>query len=332
MQGSKSAGCTRLISDGQVRQALSIRDLIPVMRQVFADVSAGRTRSLLRQSVFHPNGNILALMAATLPAYGMCGNKTAVFPGPAAAAAGTAQSLIQLFDTESGALRAVVSAEYITVARTAAATAAATAVLARPDASVLCMMGAGAQARAHAEAICAVLPIREIRVWSIIPDQTRAACEALRESCPNAEAVPVDQPEQAVRGADVVCTTTKAREPILFGEWLSPGAHVNAVGACGPIFREIDPSVLERSKVYVDTMDTAMSSAGDLLLAIKEGRFAQEDIVGEVGQVIGGQCPGRNEGDRETITLFETCGLAAQDVAAACEALRRTDSEAQFSF
>lgn len=322
---------TRLISDREVRQVLTIQDLIPMMRDAFADTSAGRLNMLPRSSLFHQNGNIFALMSASLPRFGMCGCKTAIFPGPAAAAAGTSQSVIVLFDIETGALRGIVSAEYITLVRTAASTAAATDALAMPGADTLCLLGAGAQAMAHAEAICAVRPIREIRVWDIAGDRAQAAADTLaRQHGVRAHAAATA--EDAVTGAHIVCTVTKAREPILQGEWLSAGTHVNAVGACGPIFRELDPTVMDRARVYVDSMDTAMTMAGDLLIPMKEGRFSKGQIAGEIGQVLEGVCPGRAPDDRETITLFETCGLACQDVTAACAALNKVEGGQTFQF
>lgn len=316
---------TRLISDGEVRRVLSIPALIPKMDEVFAGVSDGGIKNLPRNAAFHPNGNILAVMASSHPAVKLCGCKTAIFPGPDAAH--TAQSVVLLFDTESGALRAVVSAEYITVARTAAATAAATARLARQDAKSLCLLGAGTQAIAHAESIRAVRPIEEVRLWSRTAARAEQTGELLRRRYPDWRVEICVEAERAVRGADVVCTVTKAKEPILFGDWLTPGCHVNAVGACGPVFRELDESVLDRAKIFVDSMDTALTMAGDLLIPMKSGRFAEDRILGEMGR-----CAGRAEHDRNSITLFESCGLAAQDVAAAGAALELAGEGPAFVF
>lgn len=323
---------TRLISNEIVRTVVRSSDLIGAMDQVFTDLSAGAIRALPRNAMFHNNGNILALMASSHPAENICGCKIAMFPGPAAAAAGSAQSAILLFDVNSGELKAIVAAEHITVVRTAAATAAATDRLARRDAKSLCLLGAGNQALAHAEAICAIRPIEEVRLWSRTEARLLDSCGKLREMLPNCRVEGYTEAEQAVRGADIVCTVSKAREPILFGEWLSPGCHVNAVGACGPIFREIDESVLDVSKVYVDSMDTALALAGDLLIPMKNGCFTREQILGEVGQCGTDACPGRAADDRTSITLFESCGLGAQDVAAARMVLARVPEGETFTF
>lgn len=323
---------TRLISNEAVRAAVRSTDLIGAMDQVFTDLSADTIRALPRNAMFHNNGNILALMASSHPTENICGCKIAMFPGPAAAAAGSAQSAILLFDVNSGELKAIVAAEHITVVRTAAATAAATNRLARQDAKSLCLLGAGNQALAHAEAICAIRPIEEVRLWSRTEARLQNSCVKLREMLPDCRVEGYTEAEQAVRGADIVCTVSKAREPILFGEWLSPGCHVNAVGACGPIFREIDESVLDVSKVYVDSMDTALALAGDLLIPMKSGRFTREQILGEVGQCGTDVCPGRTADDCTSITLFESCGLGAQDVAAARMVLERAAEGECFIF
>ncbi len=323
---------TRLISNEAVCAAVKSTDLIALMDQVFADLSNGSVRALPRNAMFHQNGNILALMASSHPAENICGCKIAMFPGPAAAAAGTNQSAIVLFDVASGALKAIVAAEHITLVRTAAATAAATDRLSRRDAKILCLLGAGNQAIAHAEAICAIRDIEEIRVWSRTEKRLAEACAKLTEAHSGCRIVACTEAEQAVRGSDIVCTVSKAREPILFGDWLSPGCHVNAVGACGPIFREIDESVLDVSRVYVDSMDTALTLAGDLVIPMKNGRFTKEQIVGEVGRCHSDTTFGRTEDDKTSITLFESCGLGAQDVAAARLVLERAAEGETFVF
>ena len=138
-------------------------------------------------------------------------------------------------------------------------------------------------------------------------------------------AAPAQGAQQAVAGAHIVCTVTTSRTPVLQGEWLSPGTHVNAVGACGPMARELDLSVLRRSRVYVDSLLSMPQATGDLLIPIREGSYRMEEIAGELGGVLTGSCPGRAGGDRETITLFESCGLAMEDIGAALAALQAAE-------
>lgn len=305
---------TILIDGALARSQVSVTELIAVMREVMVQASNGEIVNMPRTGVRRENGNIFSVMPAVMGPAGVGGGKMIIFPGPAAGKAGTCQGIIPLFDLETGRLLAIVDGLSLTVSRTAALSAAATDTLARKDAEVLAILGTGRQGIAHALAICTVRNIRRIQLWSIPAESALAAKEELEKSV-SAEVVCMPAASAAAAGADIICTTSAAREPILYGADLAEGVHVNAVGCCAPIFREIDTTVLTRSTVFVDTMDTAMSSAGDLLLPIQAGEYSKEQIAGELGQVFAGQIPGRT--GQEQITLFETCGVSAQDVAAA---------------
>jgi alanine dehydrogenase len=186
----------------------------------------------------------------------------------------------------------------ITEMRTGAVSAVATRALARPDASVLAILGAGVQAQSHLEAMRLVRDFREIRVWS----PRNAATFAQRHGvqlAPSAEA--------AVRGADVVVVATTSRTPVLRGKWLSPGVHVNAVGAPRPDWRELDDDLLHRAKLYVDSRDAATHESGDVIAAGK--------VFAEIGEVVGGRRPGRESADE--VTLFKSVGVAVSDLASA---------------
>lgn len=314
---------TVLLTKEEVFEALNYPELIEALEKGFGELTAGAIKTLPRASLFHESGNIFSQMPASIPSLGVAGTKVAMFPGPGKQA--TAQSAILLFDTESGALKSIVSAEPITVLRTAAATAAATNVLARPDAEVLCLLGAGAQAIAHAEAICAIRPIKKVNVWSIDEAFTNNCVEQISKKFPEVTVLPFDEAKDAVADADVICTVTKAKDPILYGEWIKPGAHVNAVGAIAPFARELSTSVLTCGKVYVDQKETCLKSAGDLLIPVKAGEYNLDEVVGELGEVINGVVPGRAEGDKETITVFETLGIGFQDVIAGYLALKNAE-------
>ncbi len=319
---------TVLLSDQQVRQALEHTSLVPAMEALFRQLARGEAENHPRSIVRHTNGNMLAIMPASLPGQGVWGCKTAVFPGPHTA--DTVQSTVQLFDMATGALRGIVAAEHITRARTAACSAVATAALALPDASILCLLGGGSQATAHAVELCRVRPIREIRVWRRNTEACQETCRAIT-GLTGVPAAPAETAQQAVAGAHIVCTVTSSRTPILKGEWLSPGTHINAVGACGPVAREIDLATLRRSRVFVDSLISMPQATGDLLIPVKEEGYSMEEIAGELGSVLIGACPGRESGDRETITLFESCGLAMEDLGAALTALC-TVQGTEFSF
>src|SRR5437773_8400268 len=186
----------------------------------------------------------------------------------------------------------------ITEMLTAAASAVATRLLARTEASVLAILGAGAQARSHLEALRLVRPIREVRVWSPRSARSFAQEHGVR---------PAASAEEAVRGADLVVVATTSREPVLSGDWLSPGTHVNAVGACRPEWRELDDALIRRARIYVDSREAALKESG--------GVIAAGAVAAEIGAVASGAGPGRSSA--EEITVVKSLGIAVEDMAGA---------------
>jgi len=252
-----------------------------------------------------------------------------VVPGNSSTPLDSHQGAVLLFDALNGRLLAILDASAITAIRTAAVSALATHLLARGDAGDLAILGTGTQAATHLEAIAAVRTIRRVRVWG--RNRERAEAFAVREAARpgargawRARGVRIEVApgaREAVEGADVVVTVTAAAEPILRGEWLAPGAHVNAVGACRRDQRELDGEAIRLARVVVDCRESAMAEAGDILLAIAEGAVGPDPIAAELGQIITGAAPGRR-GDSE-VTLFKSVGIAIQDLAAARTAYRR---------
>jgi ornithine cyclodeaminase/alanine dehydrogenase-like protein (mu-crystallin family) len=258
----------------------------------------------------------MALMPAyrggAAPAFGL--KAIGVFPGNVERGLDAHQGGLLLFDGETGELRALLNASEVTAIRTAAVSAVATRVLAREDAGDLAILGSGTQARTHLEAMCAVRPVRRVRVWS--RTAARAAAFARREAAErgiHVEAAPTAR--DAVEGADLICTTTSSREPVLLGAWLAPGVHVNAIGAVGPGNRELDTGAVVRSRLFVDRRESAVNEAGEFVLAKAEGAIGDDHIAGELGEVLAGDRPGRRS-DNE-ITVFRGVGLAVEDLAAA---------------
>jgi ornithine cyclodeaminase len=219
-----------------------------------------------------------------------------------------------LFDTQSGRLLAIVDATAVTEIRTAAVSALATRLLAQPGAGDLAILGSGTQARAHLEAMLAVRPIRRIRVWSRNEDNAKRFATAARQRFERDVEV-MATATAAVRGADLICTTTSAQTPILLGEWISPGAHINAVRSSVPFARELDTAAVARSRLFVDRRESALNEAGDFLFPKQEGAINDDHILGELGELLLGRVQGRTS-DHE-ITLFKSLGLAIEDVAAA---------------
>ena len=318
---------TLIVNRELCTQLLSVRDCIPAMRDTLMAAAQNEIKMLQRQMIPHSSGNMLALMPASLLTKQVTGSKVIIFPGPQARKDGTNQGIVPLFDTESGALLAIVDGELITVVRTAATSAAATDVLARKDASSVAILGAGNQGKAHAEAMCCVRDIRKVYVWDQFPAAIEAACAVLREKLPQVEIIPCDTPEAAVRDADIVCTvtSTKGDAPFLKGEWLKEGAHLNAVGACSAAAREVETSVVRRCKVYYDWEEATMRDAGDLIIPMQAGEVKKEDFMGEVGSVMLGKLEGRTD-DRE-ITMFETIGISVEDIAAAYQIYEKAKAQ-----
>jgi ornithine cyclodeaminase len=206
-------------------------------------------------------------------------------------------------------------ASSITAIRTAAVSAVATRALARPDSAELAILGSAVQARTHIESIRLVRPIRRVRVWSRSREHALAFADAARKRHADLRIDTFDSAHEAVDGADIVCTTTASREPVLSGEWLAKGTHINAVGASAASARELDSSAVARSRFFVDRRESALNESGDFLLAKRDGLIGDEHILAEVGEVLIGRHSGRQS--RDDITLFKSLGLAIEDLASA---------------
>ena len=224
------------------------------------------------------------------------------------------QGCVLLFSGETGEMLAVMNASAITAVRTAAVSGAATRLLAREDACELALVGSGVQARAHLAAVASVRSITRARVASLHFEHARRFAEELSAVYPF-PVEPFESAEEAVRGADIIVTATTAREPVLRREWVAPGAHINAVGTYSPDAREIDTATLAAATLFVDRRESALSEAGDYILAAREGAIGPEHIRAELGEVLAGARPGRTSADE--ITLFKSLGLAVEDLAAA---------------
>ena len=238
-------------------------------------------------------------------------------PGNHGTALDSHQGAVMLFDPEIGSPLAVVDAGSITAIRTAAVSGVATRALARDDAADLAILGSGVQAATHLAAMKHVRPgiaAGRIRVWSRDPAHARRFAEVQGRRHELAIEVAASA-RAAALGASLVCTTTAAREPILEGAWLAPGTHINAVGACVAAARELDAAAVARSRLVVDRRESALAEAGDFLLARREGAVGDDHIAGELGDVLLGRIPGRRS--PAEITLFESLGIAVEDLAAA---------------
>jgi ornithine cyclodeaminase len=209
-------------------------------------------------------------------------------------------------------LQAIIDASAITAIRTAAVSGVATKLLAREDAEELAILGSGVQAHTHVNAMLTARRIGCVRVWSPDPDHVRTFARNISERFAT-QVTPAGSAFDAVKGADIVCTTTSAREPVLMGDWLTAGAHVNAVGSSIPLARELDTAAVAKSRLFVDRRESTLNEAGDFLIPKKEGVIGDHHIQGEIGEVLSGKVAGRQS--NKEITPFKSLGLAVEDVA-----------------
>jgi ornithine cyclodeaminase len=306
----------RIVTAAEVAALLPMAACIDAMAEALRTLARGDAVLPLRTLTWLADrSGLLGAMPACLADPPMMGIKViSVMPGNEGTPFESHQGAVLLFETRHGAPLAIVDASSITAIRTAATSGAATRVLAREDAHDLAILGSGVQARSHLEAMAAVRRLERVRVWSRTAEHARAF--ARRESERSRLRVEaVDSARDAVAGADLICTTTAAREPVLEGAWLAPGAHVNAVGACLPQARELDTAAVARSRLVVDRRESARNEAGDFLIARGEGAIGDDHIVAELGEILLGRVPGRTS--PQDVTLFESLGIAVEDVAAA---------------
>ena len=305
-----------ILTRHEVESLLPMPKCIELMEDALASLSRGEVILPLRPVIRIPeSSNAFAVMPAYSSALGAMGAKLiSVFPGNHGTELDSHQGAVVLFDGERGSPMAMMDAASITAIRTAAVSAVATKLLARKGASTLAILGAGVQARTHIEAMLAVRPFAKILLWSRTPEHARVLASDMRApQGPRIEVV--NDVASAVRAADVICTVTASREPILRGEWLKPGAHINAVGASLATTRELDSDAVRRARVFVDRRESALNEAGDLLIPMQEGVIGNDAIVAEVGDVAIGRSEGRRTDDE--ITLFKSLGIAVEDLACA---------------
>lgn len=309
------------LAERDVRAVLSLPELIGAMESALVAFSTGKVDQPVRTAIeVHDRSFFASMPAYERPAYerpafdgahGILGAKlVTVFPENAARGLHTHLAAISLFDAETGELTAVMDGRYITELRTAAASAVSVRHLAREDAAILAILGSGVQARSHLEALPLVRPFREIRAWSPTPEHLLEFAAA-----PATPVQPARSAADAVRGADVVLIATSAVTPAIDNAWVADGAHVIAIGACRPSQREIDPALVARAALFVDSRAAAVKESGDVI------PHGAEHIRAELGEVVCGRKPGRR--CAEEVTLYKSLGLAIEDLTAADLVYRR---------
>ncbi len=299
------------LTENDVKQVLTATMALEAVESAHRDLARGQAQDTPRARTRLPQ-TVLHILQGALPAQGVLGYKayTSNRSGN--------RFLVHLFDAATGSLLAVIEADYMGMIRTGAASGIAAKWLARPDARVAGVFGAGWQAEGHVRAICAALPLEQVKVFSRQADRLATFCQRMREAT-GVAVVPAASAEETVRGSDVVGTVTTAAQPLFDADWLGPGTHINAAGSNALIRQELSEATFKRaSLIAVDAVPTALAEAGDLLPLLEKGRLHARQLV-ELGDIIVGKQQGRTSADQ--ITVFESQGMAIQDLAVALRVL-----------
>ena len=306
----------RVLRGPEVRKLLPMGECIDLMQKTMIAVSEGRVVLPLRTILVMPGDRgMMGMMPGYLAEPECFGVKlVSLIPRNKPPQYSSHLGLVLLFEAEHGQPVALLDAAEITAIRTAAASGLATRLLARADASELAVLGAGEQARSHLDAMLCVRPLRRIRVWARDREKAKAFAETegARHRIPIETAATV---REAVSGADIICTTTKAREPILLGDWLTPGVHMNVVGSSIAAAAEIDTPAVVKSRFFVDCRNSTVNEGGEYLSALRAGAITPDHILGEIGEVANGSKEGRCS--PLDMTLYKSLGIAPQDMASA---------------
>jgi alanine dehydrogenase len=298
-----------------VRRALPMISAIEAMRSAFKDLASGAVDMPLRTRFASPGKGVVLIMPSQSAGSARLALKLlTLYEGNRAAGLPLIQALVILIDTETGTPLSILDGAALTALRTGGASGVATDALARPDATVAAIFGAGVQARAQLEAVAAVRPLREARVFD--PDKDAAASFA-RDMAPKLGIVVrvASDTSSALRGADIVGTATTSRTPVFDDRDVADGAHINAVGVYQPEKAEIPPQTVCRARVIVDQREAALEEAGDLLQPLAAGLIGRDRFETELGDVLLNRAEGRRSASE--ITLFKSVGLAVQDLYAA---------------
>jgi len=327
----------RLLTEPDVRAVLTMDDLIETMASALERFSSAQVVQPVRPTIAIAEDAFFSTMPAYVRSASLSGERQAgaalgaklvtVFGGNTARGLHTHLATIVLLDPETGALLALLDGRYITEARTAAVSAVSSRLLARATASSLAIIGSGVQARSHLDALSRVHRLKQVTVWSPqklhrdqFVEEAKTAMGSDTRLTPSIAAV--DHAGEAVVGADIIVIASSSTTPVLESGWVKPGAHVISVGATRPNHREMDPALVARGRLFVDSRQAALVEAGDIVMGIQEGRFSPDHIAGEIGQLLGASRIAGRTSDTE-ITIFKSQGMAVEDVTAADLAYRR---------
>lgn len=313
------------ITKEKIASLLPMNECIEVMENMFRSLAAGECLQPLRNIMFLPDrSGVLGMMPGHAGKLGVMGIKViTVFHANSEVGLPSHQGVVMLFDAKHGQPLMLFDALEITAIRTAAASALATKFLSVKNSSTLAIIGSGEQAKRHIEAILLVRNIKQVNIWS----RKQQHAKALADQTISKYSVPVNVTatvKEAVMNADIVCTVTASKEPVVAGEWIAAGTHINAVGSSVPSARELDTATIVKSKLFTDRYESLFNEAGDFLIPKIEGAVTDEHVIAEIGEVVSGIKKGR-ENDNE-ITVFKSLGIAAEDIFSAYHIYQKLNS------
>jgi alanine dehydrogenase len=316
----------RIITREEVAQAVNMAQAIDTVKKAFIQLSSGKAEVPLRTQVpVEKRQGVTLFMPAYLAASDALGAKiVSVFPGNQKKKLPTVHAAVIVVDAETGRPTAVMDGTYLTALRTGAASGVATDLLSRKDARVVAIFGAGTQSRTQLEAVCTVRSIAKVWVYDVVPERAAVYVHEMSKRgrpIPPEDISVAESPQQAVSGADIICTATTSFRPVFNDSDLKPGVHINGIGSYTPEMQEIPTPTVVRSRVIADSRQAVLAEAGDLIIPLDRGLISESHIHGEIGELAADRISGR-ESEEET-TFFKSVGLAVQDVSVAALVLRR---------
>jgi ornithine cyclodeaminase/alanine dehydrogenase len=303
-----------------------MKDCMRVVEDGFRQLAAGKVampqRPTIRVPEYKATINVMPAYIGGMDALGLK-MVSGYLDNPSRFGLPTVQATILLNDAKTGKAIAVMDGTFITAMRTGAASGVATKYLARSDSSTVGLIGAGAQSRTQLMAVCEARKISAAKVFSPREESRKKFAKEMDESL-GMEVEPVVSAKDAVEGADVICTASTSKTPVVSSDWVDEGVHINGIGSHSPDARELDSETVARAKLVVDTREAALKEAGDILIPISEGRIGEGHIYAELGDLVAGRKPGRQ--NPKEVTIFKSQGLAVEDVSTALEVYRLAES------
>jgi Predicted ornithine cyclodeaminase, mu-crystallin homolog len=314
------------INKEKVASYLSMEVCISIMENMFRSLANGDCLQPLRSLMWLPDKTgLLGMMPGYAATLGVMGIKViSVFPDNQAAGYPSHQGIVILLDTHHGQPLMMFDAEEITAIRTAAVSALATRMLSRENSEVLAIIGSGEQAERHIEAVLLVRKIKQVNLWGRDEKKVTILINKIRGKY-NIDIRQKKSVKEAIANADIICTVTSSREPVVEGGWIAKGAHINAVGASTANTRELDTEAVVQSKLYTDNYESIFNEAGDFLIPKKEGVVTDSHVIGTLGEILLGRKKGREKED--DITLFKSLGIAMEDIFSAWHIYQQINKE-----